>query len=386
LRALATELNWAEQRERQRMATELHDHLQQMLVLGKLKLNRGKQAAQALPTCVAVMQEVDEVLSAALSYTRTLVSDLYPTILKEHGLTAGLIWLGNSMSKYDLSVTVHEADRCDAHIPEAHAILLFQSVRELLINTWKHAQVDKADVVMTHGDGHLNIQVHDTGLGFDLAATERRHSGISSKFGLFSIRERMNALGGSFDIQSVSGKGTTATLTLPLGTSAELSVSTPLPKERPVTQSHYNLTLSTNGDGRSSKTIRVLLVDDHVMVRQGLRSVLEGYTDLELVGEAGDGEEAVILAEKLRPAIVLMDINMPKMNGFEATAEIKRNNPSVTVIGLSVKADSENRSAMLKAGASMVLPKEAAVDELHTAIQTAVESRRADDIVTAQHR
>ena len=90
-------------------------------------------------------------------------------------------------------------------ISEAQAVLLFQSVRELLVNTSKHAEVDKAEVIMAHADGHLNIQVRDTGLGFDLDATERPNSGIPPNFGLFSIRERMNALGGSFKIQSVSG-------------------------------------------------------------------------------------------------------------------------------------------------------------------------------------
>ena len=83
--------------------------------------------------------------------------------------------------------------------------------------------------------------------------------------------------------------------------------------------------------------IRVLLVDDHAMVRQGLRTVLDSYADIEVVGEAWNGEEAVAGTDRLRPAVVVMDINMPKMNGIEATRLIKARHPDIIVIGLSVQ-------------------------------------------------
>lgn len=115
--------------------------------------------------------------------------------------------------------------------------------------------------------------------------------------------------------------------------------------------------------------IRVLLVDDHAMVRQGLRTVLDGYADLAVVGEAANGQDAVALAETLNPAVVVMDINMPQMNGIEATAAIKGRSPDTIVIGLSVNAQGDNQQAMTAAGASMLLTKEAAVDELYRSIQ-----------------
>jgi DNA-binding NarL/FixJ family response regulator len=118
--------------------------------------------------------------------------------------------------------------------------------------------------------------------------------------------------------------------------------------------------------------IRVLLVDDHAMVRQGLKTVLDSYADIEVVGEAWDGEEAVKAVERLHPAVVLMDINMPKMNGIEATAHIKARHPEIIVIGLSVQAGGANEEAMKKAGAAMLLTKEAAVDELYQAIREAL--------------
>ena len=120
---------------------------------------------------------------------------------------------------------------------------------------------------------------------------------------------------------------------------------------------------------QKNATVRVLLVDDHVMVRQGLRSVLDAYDDIQIVGEAQDGSEAVRLVEELQPRVVVMDINMPKMNGIEATARIKTNRPGTIVIGISVNTGDDNGNAMNRAGAAVLLNKEAAVDDLYRTIQ-----------------
>lgn len=125
----------------------------------------------------------------------------------------------------------------------------------------------------------------------------------------------------------------------------------------------------------AAQKIRVLLVDDHVMVRQGLRAVLDAYADIELVGEAANGEEAVRRAEQRRPEVVVMDINMPGMNGIEATAQITQRYPETRVIGISVNAAGENQDAMRRAGAAQLMTKEAAVEELHDAILEAVKKR-----------
>jgi len=120
--------------------------------------------------------------------------------------------------------------------------------------------------------------------------------------------------------------------------------------------------------------IRILLAEDHTIVRQGLRTLLEEYPNLAVVGEASNGEEAVFMAGKLQPAIVLMDITMPKMDGITATRLIKTNFPHIAVIGLTVNPYRYNIDAMHKAGASEVLSKENAVGDLFAAIQRSVAS------------
>lgn len=369
LRAMASKLNLVEQRERQRLARELHDYLQQHLVLGKLKLGQAKHFADQVPTCATLLKETDEVLSEALTYTRTLVADLSPRVLSDHGLAAGLRWLSDSMQKHRMAVTVRVREQ-EVMLPDDQKIVLFQSVRELLINASKHAGTGKATVTLDQLDEQLRITVRDDGVGFDLAAASTAiapHGGISSKFGLFSIQERMRALGGFFDIQSAPGKGTTATLALPVAPHVDGGLS---PK---VSGLRHNQTTPIPVPSQPSSTkIRVLLVDDHIMVRQGLRAVLDAYPDVELIGEAGNGEEAVQLVDQLGPTVVLMDINMPKMNGIEATKEIKFRHPETIIIALSVNATDNDQEATKQAGAIQLITKEVAVEQLYDAIQEAM--------------
>ncbi len=121
------------------------------------------------------------------------------------------------------------------------------------------------------------------------------------------------------------------------------------------------------------KCIRVLLVDDHFLVRQGLRKYLSHHLDIELVGEASDGQQAVKLTDMLKPDVVVMDINMPRMNGIDATKAILRKHPHLPVIGLSFYVGNENREAFLDAGARLLLEKGAAFQHLPQAIYQAVD-------------
>jgi DNA-binding NarL/FixJ family response regulator len=121
--------------------------------------------------------------------------------------------------------------------------------------------------------------------------------------------------------------------------------------------------------------IKVLLADDHSMMRGGLRMLLEQHAELSVVGEAEDGRETVRLANKLSPDVVVMDIAMPDMNGIEATRKILADRPGAKVIALSMHSDRHFVSEMLKAGATAYLLKQCAVDELITAIKTVLKNQ-----------
>ena len=118
-----------------------------------------------------------------------------------------------------------------------------------------------------------------------------------------------------------------------------------------------------------SKVIRVMLVDDHTLVRESLADVLGREADVEVVGQAGDGVEALELARQLRPEVVLMDISMPRMNGLEATRRLKAEMPDTRVIGLSMHSSPEMLDAMQAAGASQFLTKGCSVPSLLSAVR-----------------
>jgi DNA-binding NarL/FixJ family response regulator len=138
--------------------------------------------------------------------------------------------------------------------------------------------------------------------------------------------------------------------------------------------------------------IRVLLADDHTLVRAGIRGLLQGLADVDVVGEAGDGQEALRLAESLRPDVVLLDVGMPGLNGLEVAGRIGAFDASIRVVILSMHSSEEYVLRALRAGCAGYLLKASAVSELEVAVRAvargetylspAVSKRVVDDYVS----
>lgn len=122
---------------------------------------------------------------------------------------------------------------------------------------------------------------------------------------------------------------------------------------------------------------RVLVVDDHMPIREGLRNLLASYNDLEVIAEARDGEEAIIRVASCRPEIILMDIDMPRMNGIEATSVIKKSRKEISIIGLCLDHDRHAVDAFLRAGGLAVVSKDR-LDDLYPTIQRACTQKEMD--------
>ena len=125
----------------------------------------------------------------------------------------------------------------------------------------------------------------------------------------------------------------------------------------------------------STENISIIIADDHRLLREGLRCLLEKQPGLKPVADAADGRNTVKMVQKFKPAVVVMDVSMPDMNGIEATRQIKKDSPEVKIIGLSMHADKHFVTEMLKAGASGYLLKHCAFEELGIAIRTVAENR-----------
>lgn len=214
IRSLVAQLDLAEEHERKQLATELHDYLAQLLALGHMKVGELKRLSLS-PKGDELVREVEGVLNQALQYCRTLMTELSPPNLKEEGLAAGIRSLSTQMMRYGLEVTVQMDPLDGTSVSESSTASLLRSVRELLINTVKHAAVKQASIRITCENGYLQIVVGNDG-GTNLAAsTKRTDNALSSGFGLLFIRERMKALNGRLDFESVPNQRTTATLIVP---------------------------------------------------------------------------------------------------------------------------------------------------------------------------
>jgi PAS domain S-box-containing protein len=211
LRALTGELTLAEQRERTRLAKVLHDHIQQLLVAAKIHIailgREGSDKAKAV-------RELGTLIDESIAASRSLTAELSPPIMHQGGLNAGLEWLASWMLDKQ-RLKVHLALDPVVPLPETTKVLLFESVRELLLNAVKHSSADSATINLRSAEDRLQLVVSDEGVGFDPEALPA--GGESNRgFGLFSIRERLQLIGGQLEIDSTPGKGSRFVLSIPL--------------------------------------------------------------------------------------------------------------------------------------------------------------------------
>jgi PAS domain S-box-containing protein len=365
LARLASQLTMVEQRERKRLGQILHDGLQQYLLAAKLQV--GGLLDQATDDALKqAANEVENLLGESIRVSRSLAAELTPPILHEAGLSAGLGWLSRWMSKKH-GLKVELVMPMDALVLTDDAkVLLFESVRELLLNVVKHAGTLSARVSLAQEDGRsLQIVVSDNGVGFDPA----RLSVEDGCFGLFSIHERLCLIGGGFEVDSSPGKGARFTLIAPL------SINEPLESAscaQPIAVNPNDVHRLATSGGK----IRILLTDDHAAMREGLARLLDQEPDFEVVGQANDGQEAIELTGILLPDVILMDINMPRMNGIDATRVIHQQHPGIRIIGLSFYQEEERAKGMLDSGAILYLTKDCAPADLKTAIRSSMRERQ----------
>ena len=215
LRSLASELSLTEERERRRIATELHDTIGQSLVISKIKLDALRTSAPS-GDLATTLEEVCNSLDQTIQEAGSLTFDLSSPILYELGFEPAVAaWLTEEIEEKHGIATKLEEDKQPKPLDDDVRVLLFRTVRELLVNVVKHARAKKIKVSICRVGGEIHVSVEDDGVGFDPAeirATAVRKGG----FGLFSIRERLEQLGGHLELESAPGRGTKATLIAPL--------------------------------------------------------------------------------------------------------------------------------------------------------------------------
>ncbi|NVN93544.1 MAG: PAS domain S-box protein, partial [Desulfuromonadales bacterium] len=215
LASMAIDLSLAEERERRRIASELHDHVGQQLLLSKIKLDSLSGVFRNV-NYKNTYNEIHDLIARTIKDLRSLTQQLNPPLLGSVGLEAALEWLSQKMeSDYSLQVDFAD-DGSPKSLDEDFRSIVFQSARELLINVAKHARTGKARLSTGRKADMFMLMVEDQGVGFACLPGSDTNIPLNSSFGLFNIRQRIKHLGGELLIQSAAGCGTRATIHVPL--------------------------------------------------------------------------------------------------------------------------------------------------------------------------
>ena len=351
LKDLVGKLTAAKEEERRRMAYEVHDGLTQTAIAAHQHLQAF--AKGHLPDCASAQTKLDRTLKLArqtVREARSVIADLRPTALDDFGLAAALRAKVEAL-RADGWETGYDEALGGERLPGEIETALYRVTQEALTNVRKHARTTCVRITLARRDGGVYLEVRDWGRGFEQSVVPQVN-GWGEQAGIYGMRERIALLGGGFTIRSRPGAGTRMVAEVPLPTS------------------EGSKTVSVQG--KASAPAQLLVADDHALVRKGIEGMLEDEPDLEIVGEAADGREALELCRRLRPDLVLMDVCMPRMDGLAATRAIKEEAPATGVLMLTTYENPDYLLEAVRAGAAGYIIKDASYPEFAGAVRRAL--------------
>ena len=349
--------------ERNRLAREIHDTLAQSLTGIIINLESLKPyAAGRSPADAEVLAETEVLARGALEEARRSVLGLHPTPLQHHSLRDALSPELAGLAKRAGVATQFYVQGAERALAADLATALFRVAQEAFQNIYKHAAARHVILGLAFEADAVVLTIEDDGVGFVPGPALPQAAG---GFGLLSMAARAHSLAGELVITSHPGHGTAVRATLPYARSAPAPAAVVLPGDRPATPSP------------AAGLTRVLVVDDHPLARQGIRRILEGQPDVQVVGEAEDGLIAVAQTERLHPDVVLLDLQLPRLSGLEALPRLRTAHPAVEVVILTTFDQDEQVFAGLKAGARGYVLKDAPPETLVAAVRAASQGQSA---------
>ncbi len=362
--------------ERNRLAREMHDTVAQSLTGLVLQIETVQMAFDSGDRNAAqeMLSETRAHAKKALEDTRRAVQNLLPASLERLSAAQAIaeevrLLEANEGLLAQYVLTGEE----QALLPEQSQALL-RIAQEALNNARRHAQAARVRVGLQFGLESVVLIVEDDGIGFDLATRAAPDS--EGGYGLFGMSERARLLHGELQVESTPGWGTRVRAMIPYRAEVPASVWGGRASVETGPNAAYEVAsrikpLPQTRAGGEAEKVRVLIVDDHAMVRQGVRAILEAGGGIGIVGEAEDGAQAVELAASLLPDVILMDLQMPGMTGMEALRQIHATLPDIAVVVLTTFQTEEIVLEALSAGARGFLLKDAEPADLMAAIRAA---------------
>ena len=314
--------------ERNRIAADMHDGLGQTLsYLGLVTDQTAELLAEGEDEmALANLERTRKTINQATHQVRESIRQLMDGASRERKLASLLEETVREFEdRYRVDIRWQVEDNTVTKAPREMTEQILNVARETLENACRHAHAQSICVQLGRENGSGHLTVSDDGCGFDPAAQALQANG---HFGLRVMRRARRAHRRRAAVRVDAGRG-----------------------------NQGDAAVSSHGEKRMSR-YRVLLVDDHALLREGLAGIISSQPDMEVAGEANDGLEAVVMAQELRPDLVLMDVQMPALDGIEATRQIREKLPETTIVMLTVRDDDEKLLAALKAGAQGYLLKD----------------------------
>jgi two-component system NarL family sensor kinase len=356
LRQLSARLLQLQDEERRRIARDLHDVTGQKLavlsmalsgVLNRSNGNLDADSQRALTESLAWSKEVAAEI-------RTLSYLLHPPLLDELGLSSAVKWyLAGFTSRTGILMETDIPSDIQRLSPDAE-VAIFRVLQESLTNVHRYAESPKAVVRMEVTGDEIKLEIQDFGKGVKSSKPSSANGSVERLgVGIQGMTERMRQLGGKLEITSSPNKGTLVSATIPLSSLAAI----PAQSSTALVASSSNLASELAGPVANTLRKRILIADDHEMLRRGVRNTLQTELDLEICGEAVDGQDAVEKVKALQPDLVILDINMPALNGLVALRQILRLRPQTKVLVFSVHDSDQTVKEVHAAGAHGFISK-----------------------------
>ena len=338
--------------ERERIGRDLHDGIIQRLYAVSLSLEDLGELANEDPVEVGVRGDrAIDSLHTTIGDIRHFILGLRPGLLASSDLAEGLERLAEEVRFGSVIAVETDIDAAAAaELDDEQATQLLGLSREALSNVTRHSAASAARVSFAVDDGILLLTIEDDGVGFDPEGV----SGPDHQ-GLTNMRDRAAMLGGALAIERPEHHGTRVVARIPWTGAGRAGVS-------------GDTSARTNGDG-PARMLRLLIVDDHEIVRQGLVALLDRREGFAVVAEAGTVAEAIEQAERHHPDIVVMDVRLPDGSGIEACREIRAEMPDTKVVMLTSYPDEEAVLSAIVAGASGYLLKQIRARDLVAALE-----------------
>jgi len=373
LRLLSARLLKLQDEERRHIARDLHDITGQKLAVLAMALSQvinrkssglDAESRQTLSECSALSKQVGEEI-------RTLSYLLHPPLLDELGLPAAVKWYAEGYEqRTGIRVKVDIASDFARLSPDVE-VALFRVIQESLTNVHRYSGSPNAHVKVKVSAEKIELQISDYGKGMHRDVLNSTTGKIAPLgVGIQGMKERIRQLGGTLEITSRPNQGTKVTAKLTLlnkeGSPSEEAAGVG-------TVSSVGRLADSTVPERNITRKQILIADDHEMLRRGLRAMLEKEPEWDICGEAMNGQDAVDKVNALRPDLVILDINMPVLNGLAAVRQISRNRPQTKILVFTVHDSDQTAKEVHASGAHGYLSKNNASDHLLRVVRELLE-------------